>query len=181
MTQHSRKWPGSRNLDPFKNSPIQFDLDRQVRRVERMLDVEGEWQSPATLTRLNLTKMSFTMLRRFEKKILPYDMGYRPGADTHWPGFDEPCWLWMGGLHPKGYGRLYLGEDEEGKKIWAYAHRIAFEHWVAIPRPGYIVDHECEVKTCCNPVHLWPQTNPENLRLANERRPWKRRNQYSKE
>ena len=173
--------PGSRNLDPFIRAPLQFSLAPLQVRVEDMPDIEGEWARPATLTRLGQTQMPWKMLRRFEKKIILYDMKYRPKPDSVWYGFNEPCWLWQGGLHPKGYGRFYLGEDDGGYKIWAYSHRIAFEHWVGIPRPGYIVDHECEVKTCCNPVHLWPVSNPENLRLANIRRPWKRRNQYSKE
>jgi hypothetical protein len=129
--------------------------------------------------------MPWKMQRRFEKKIILYDMGYRvkdENPDSVWIDFDEPCWLWTGGLHDKGYGRFYLGIDPiTDEKIWSYTHRIAFEHWVDIPKPGYIVDHECNVKTCCNPVHLWPLSNMENLRLAELRRPYKRRNQYSKE
>lgn len=174
-------WPGLRNLDPFKNPPPQFELPDKVALVRDMPDIDGDWPNPATLTRLGGTKMPFKLLRNFEKKILPYDMKYKPDPKSVWFGFDEPCWLWTGGLHPKGYGRLWLGKDDDETNIWAYSHRIAFEHWVGIPKPGYIVDHECEVKTCCNPVHLWPTSNAENLRLANERRPWKRRNQYSKE
>jgi hypothetical protein len=177
----ANKWPGSHDLKPFLRSPPQFDLDAIVKAVQAMPETDGEWAKPATLTRLGVTQMPWKMLRRFEKKILPYDMGYKPEPDSVWARFDEPCWLWMGGLHPAGYGRFYLGVDSDGYSIWSYTHRIAFEHWVGIPKPGYIVDHECNVKTCCNPVHLWPQTNTENLRLADQRRPWKRRNQYSKE
>ena len=122
------------------------------------------------------------MHRRFMKKIELHDMGYVPEPDSVWARFREPCWLWQGGLHDRGYGRFWLGEDpDDGTRIWAYSHRLAFEHWVGFPPRGYIVDHECNVKTCCNPVHLWPQTNAENIRLAEIRRPWKRRNQYSKE
>jgi len=159
-----------------------FDLSVIRRRVENMPDELGEWRNPASLTRLNVTQMPHKMLRRFEKKIELYDMGHVPDPKSVWHQFREPCWLWTGGLHPKGYGRFYLGKDPgTDEKIWVYTHRLAFEHWVGIPKPGYIVDHECNVKTCCNPVHLWPVSNIENLRLADERRPWKRRNQYSKE
>lgn len=171
----------NRDLDPFKNQPPQFDLSEIVKRVQAMPDLGGDWARPATLTRLGVTTMPWKMHRRFVKKIVPFDMGHKPEPRSVWKGFDEPCWLWQGGLHPKGYGRFYLGEDDDLRKIWAYTHRIAFEHWVGIPKPGYIVDHECNVKTCCNPVHLWPVSNAENLRLADIRRPWKRRNQYSKE
>jgi hypothetical protein len=169
-------------LSPFSGVVEDFDLASIRTLVSSMPDIEGAWPKPASLTRLNVTSMPWKMMRRFEKKIIPYNMGYKPDPTSVWARFDEPCWIWQGGLHPKGYGRFWLGIDPvSAEKMWAYTHRLAFEHWVAIPKPGYIVDHECEVKTCCNPVHLWPVSNIENLRLANIRRPWQRRNQYSKE
>lgn len=170
------------SLDPFSGAVEDFDLPAVQARVELLPDIDGAWPNPASLSRLRVTEMPWKMLRRFEKKVELFNMGHKPDPTSMWASFDEPCWLWKGGLHPKGYGRFYLGVDPiTEEKIWAYTHRVAFEHWVGIPKPGYIVDHECEVKTCCNPVHLWPVSNPENLRLANIRRPWKRRNQYSKE
>ena len=165
---------GHRNLDPFSATVEYFDLAEKRRQLAALPDIEGEWPNPASLVRLGHMRMPWKMLRRFESKIRPHHMGHDPNMG--------PCWLWMGGLHPKGYGRFWLGKDPDtGQGIWAYTHRIAFEHWIGIPKPGYIVDHQCNVKTCCNPVHLWPESNIENLRLADLRRPWKRRNQYSKE
>lgn len=170
-------------LDPFANAAMEhFDLARIRASLDSLEDIDGDWPNPASLTRFNRTDMPQKMLRRFEAKIQKHDFGHVPDASSVWFGFREPCWLWKGGLHDKGYGRFWLGKDPDtDERIWAYSHRIAFEHWVGIPKPGYIVDHECNVKTCCNPVHLWPQTNAENLRLAELRRPYKRRNQYSKE
>ena len=176
--------PGHIHLDPFRGAVEHFRLDDVIQRVSELPDIDGAWPKPASLTRFSIDRMPWKMLRRFEKKIIQFDMGYRAkdDPDSHWKEFNEPCWLWDGGLHDKGYGRFYLGVDPvTTEKIWSYTHRIAFEHWVAIPKPGYIVDHECNVKTCCNPVHLWPVSNIENLRLAELRRPYKRRNQYSKE
>lgn len=172
---------GHKNLLPFLNA-VDFDLASVKERVRALPDIDGAWPKPASLTRFNRSIMDWKMLRRFEKKIVPYDMGHVPDPTSVWAQFREPCWIWHGGLHPKGYGRFYMGKDPQTEDmIWAYTHRLAFEHWVEIPKPGYIVDHECNVKTCCNPVHLWPQSNIENLKLADQRRPWKRRNQYSKE
>lgn len=164
--------------DPFAPEGVSeyYDLATKQQELALLPKIEGEWPFPASLKRLHLTKMPHKMLRRFEKKITPYDMGHKLGGVL-----PSECWIWTGGLHPKGYGRFWLGTDAEGYRIWAYAHRIAFEHWVGIPKPGYIVDHQCNVKTCCNPVHLWPESNKENLRLADLRNPWKRRNQFSKE
>lgn len=129
----------------------------------------GHWSNPASLTRFGTERMSASQLSRFLKKITPTDIGWH-----------TPCWLWDGGTHEKGYGRFHLG-TVAGKRVIAYAHRISFEHWIGFPPKGYIVDHQCNHKLCCNPTHLWPETNDNNLRLADERRPWKRRNQYSKE
>lgn len=169
-------------LSPPFGMVADFDLASVRATVENMPSIEGEWPYPASLSRFKRTEMDQKMAKRFFKKIELFDMGHVPEPTSVWVQFNEPCWLWKGGLHPKGYGRFWLGWDPvTGAGIWSYSHRIAFEHFVTIPKPGYIVDHECNVKTCCNPVHLWPVSNIENLRLADERRPWKRRNQYSKE
>lgn len=165
------------NLDPFvlPGAVEYFDLAAKRTELAALPPDDGAWPMPASLSRLKLEKMPFKMLRRFEKKI---EFGF---TGHHLGPHPSDCWIWTGGTHPKGYGRFWVGVDPDGFKIWAYAHRIAFEHWVGFPPAGYIVDHECNVKTCCNPTHLWPQTNKENLRLADERTPWKRRNQFSKE
>lgn len=160
-------------LDPFKNlSPEIYNLEEKRRALAALPDTEGDWPNPASLSRFGRTQMDWGQLRRFMKKVMLGDFGHH-----------SPCWVWAGGTDEKGpYGRFYLGKDPAtGQSIWAQAHRIAFEHWIGFPPAGYVVDHECNVKTCVNPTHLWPVTNNENLRLADQRRPWKRRNQYSKE
>ena len=129
----------------------------------------GHWSNPASLSRFGRDHMDASQLSRFLKKVKPQML------DWH-----TPCWLWQGGTHEKGYGRFYLGLVDN-KRIHAYSHRISFEHWIGMPPAGYIVDHQCNHKLCCNPTHLWPETNNNNLRLADQRRPWQRRNQYSKE
>lgn len=165
-------------LDPFASvAPEHFDLDQVRRDLEALPELTEGFNlvRPASLTRFGLTRMSWSQERRFWKYIKPADMGY----DSRF----GPCWIWQGGLHDEGYGRFYLGMDPkvDGLKIWSYPHRISFEHFIGIPKPGYVIDHKCNVKTCCNPVHLQAVTNQENLILANQRRDWKRRNQYSKE
>jgi hypothetical protein len=146
-----------------------FDLLTIGARLAALPPEPGHWANPASLTRFDQTSMDHKMLTRFLLKVEPTQLD-----------FHTPCWLWKGGTHDKGYGRFYLG-SLQGKRIHAYAHRISFEHWIGMPPAGYIVDHQCNHKLCCNPTHLWPETNNNNLRLADERRPWKRRNQYSQE
>jgi hypothetical protein len=133
----------------------------------------GWWTESNSLTMFGVTEMPEAMLQRFLKKIQVRDIP-RPA------GVEGPCWLWSGQTHPKGYGRFYLGFID-GKKIVMYSHRISFEHFVAIPPPGYIIDHECNHKLCCNPAHLGPLSHVDNIKINNERHPYQRRNQYSQE
>lgn len=146
-----------------------FDLAERQAANAALPPEPGHWSNPASLTRFGYTSMDYKQLSRFLLKVKPQQL------DWH-----TPCWLWDGGTHEKGYGRFYLGLVDN-KRVHAYAHRISFEHWIGMPPAGYIVDHQCNHKLCCNPTHLWPETNNNNLRLADQRRPWQRRNQYSKE
>jgi hypothetical protein len=147
----------------------QFDLTAKQAELATIPNEDWNWPNQASLSRLGWEKMDSKMLRRFEAKI-----------DQQMIDWHTPCWLWTGGTHDKGYGRFWLGLVDN-QRIWAYAHRIAFEHWIGMPPDGNIVDHNCNHKLCCNPTHLWPETTVNNLRLADQRRPWKRRNQYSQE
>lgn len=147
-----------------------YDLNEKRTSLALLVPEPGHWSNPASLSVFfDPPVMDHKMLSRFLKKVTPTQL------DWH-----TPCWLWTGGTHDKGYGRFWLGL-KDNKRIHAYAHRIAFENWIGMPPQGYIVDHQCNHKLCCNPTHLWPETNNNNLRLADQRRPWQRRNQYSKE
>lgn len=162
----------SATCDACKREGMVEHFDLPAKRVElgELTPEPGHWPNAASLSRIfNPPLMDYKTLTRFTKKIEPTMI------DWH-----TPCWLWTGGTHDKGYGRFYVGLADNSRVI-AYTHRIAFEHWIGMPPAGYIVDHQCNHKLCCNPTHLWPETNNDNLRLADQRRPWQRRNQYSKE
>lgn len=159
--------------DPFAEWPQDepYDLDQARVDLALLKPEPGGWKFPASLSRFGITQMNTRQMRSFTDKVTPRQLDW-----------NTPCWLWTGGTHDKGYGRFYLGRDPDtNQRIWAYSHRISFEHFIGMPPLGYIVDHQCNHKVCCNPTHLWPETNNNNLRLADQRRPWKRRNQFSKE
>lgn len=126
----------------------------------------------ASLARFGQDKMSPKQIHRFFAKCMKVDLGYEINGEP------SPCWVWVGASHPKGYGRFFLGMLD-GKRVWAYSHRISYEHHIGPVPEGMVVDHECNNKACCNPPHLKAIHDLENLRLAAERRPWKRLNQYS--
>lgn len=66
------------------------------------------------------------------------------------------CVIWMGALHPSGYGLA----RHDGKCM--NAHRAA---WLRAGRDipaGYTIDHLCRVKSCVNVDHLETVTRSEN-------------------
>lgn len=71
-----------------------------------------------------------------------------------------PCWVWTAGATQKGYGMV---GDLLLKRV-TQSHRLAYEHLVGPIPDGMQIDHLCEVKPCCNPLHLEVVTRSENLR-----------------
>ena len=80
------------------------------------------------------------------------------------------CWLWRGCLDrrtdPHGYGVIKVA----GKAM--RAHRVAYALAYGSV-DGVFVCHACDDRACCNPMHLWPGTNEENVRdmVAKTRQP----------
>jgi hypothetical protein len=65
------------------------------------------------------------------------------------------CWLFEGCINSRtGYG-YFNG---------VAAHRWSYEHFTdkVIPQ-GMDLGHKCNVRNCCNPVHLQPMTRKENM------------------
>lgn len=74
------------------------------------------------------------------------------------PNAEGPCWEWQGNRDEKGYGTLSLPP-----KRTVFAHRLAYEVWVAFPG-NLSVLHHCDNPPCINPNHLWLGTAEDNLR-----------------
>lgn len=101
------------------------------------------------------------------------DAGYYDLVQRFWSkvniGSYDACWPWMsatsetrGGL----YGRFTIKRD--GKRITAYAHRIAYEMTFGLipDGEGYhgtIVMHSCDNSLCCNPLHMRLGTQKDNV------------------
>lgn len=73
---------------------------------------------------------------------------------------DNGCWIWQGRTDRDGYG-LYWRDARRYR-----VHRVMCESVHGkLPR-NILACHECDVPQCCNPGHLWPGTNGDNIRDA---------------
>ena len=70
----------------------------------------------------------------------------------------DGCWLWLGQVNEDGYG--YFAIDGSHKVV---AHRWGYEQLVAPVDDDLVLDHLCRHRTCCNPAHLEPVTQAENI------------------
>lgn len=71
---------------------------------------------------------------------------------------DYGCWLWMGERNSHGYGRVSWRAQR------MLVHRLVYEQVVGPVPDGLVIDHLCRVTDCCNPAHLEPVTQQENMR-----------------
>lgn len=67
------------------------------------------------------------------------------------------CWVW-GGSKSKGYGSFYIRGHKNLR-----VHRIAYTLLKGPIPVGLTIDHLCRNRACCNPDHLEPVTNRENV------------------
>lgn len=69
---------------------------------------------------------------------------------------EQGCWVWEGAKQPNGYGKLKVQGRTE------LVHRAAYEAWVGPIPDGWVVDHKCSNRACCNPEHLEAVEQREN-------------------
>lgn len=69
-------------------------------------------------------------------------------------GSDEQCWLWMGARTRVGYGQVCVGGPGTPRRNRS-AHRIAWEASRGPIPPEKWVLHSCDVRSCCNPSHMY--------------------------
>ena len=68
------------------------------------------------------------------------------------------CWEWNAATDARGYGVFNLGSRLDR------AHRVAWTLLIGEIPAGLVLDHLCRNQSCCNPDHLEPVTQLENMR-----------------
>jgi HNH endonuclease len=96
-------------------------------------------------------------------RINPPRIGRASAIERFWNGvivdLNTECWDWIRHCRD-GYGRLYV----EGLHV--QTHRFAYSFFRGPIPHGYQLDHLCENRTCCNPWHLDPVRQSENIRRS---------------
>lgn len=74
------------------------------------------------------------------------------------------CWFWLGSTwgRDRRRGGEY-GQVRDGGRRRA-AHVVIYEILIGPVPAGYVLDHVCRQRLCCNPWHVEPVTNAENVR-----------------
>jgi hypothetical protein len=77
------------------------------------------------------------------------------------PEPNSGCWLWLGHINNKGYGKFQL---KRGGYSLVYAHRFSYEVYNCVEVPPHLhVCHSCDIPCCVNPDHLWAGTRSDNM------------------
>ena len=69
---------------------------------------------------------------------------------------EDGCWLWTATINGGGYGTIMVD------LVRYVTHRLVYEMFLGPIPDGKNLHHTCQVKACCNPLHLSPVTQAEH-------------------
>jgi len=85
---------------------------------------------------------------------------YNQNTTQYLIDLETGCWVWQRSRTKAGYGQV----PADGKML--YSHRVYYGDYVGPIPDGLVLDHLCKNPACCNPDHLEPVTQAENMRRS---------------
>ena len=80
----------------------------------------------------------------------------------------DGCWAWQGTRTDAGYGLVSTGR--QARIPQEFTHRVTLGLALGVSLEGIVVHHKCAYPPCCNPDHLQPVTQQENIAEMEARR-----------
>ena len=74
------------------------------------------------------------------------------------------CWPFLGSTMGAGYGQMPTNP------VTRLAHRWSYWYFIGPIPKGKVIMHSCDVRLCCNPLHLRLGTQQENLQDMNNKK-----------
>lgn len=71
---------------------------------------------------------------------------------------ESGCWIWLHSLTSEGYGQSWRKPVNEN-----YAHRLTWKTFKGPIPDDMFVCHYCDIKSCCNPAHLFLGSSDDNI------------------
>jgi len=76
------------------------------------------------------------------------------------------CWLWQVNIGGSGHGRVSITIN--GKRKRSAAHIVIYKFFRGEYAKGLVLDHVyCKHRNCCNPTHVSPVTQQQNVHRGN--------------
>lgn len=148
-------------------SPADEPLDIAACRNGHPRTPENTYVSPNGSATCSECRRASVRRYRAIRGIIYSPRDERPFEQRFWDKVDrrdpDECWVWKAGKSAFGHGKVWRDGRHEP------AHRVAWELANGQLAGDRFVLHSCDNPPCCNPAHLRPGTQADNVADAVER------------